>query len=163
MAILAQVLANVPTAPLRHLLQLAPGHVPDKAMAAVITQLLRGQPLKERLGVLAGRRISLFITDLGRELRLRITASGVASGWEAGADRPWDVRIRGRFEDFWRMAIGVEDPDTLFFQRRLSIEGEVETGHTLKNLLDAHEYDWRAHFNAVLDALAAPLPRRRFR
>jgi predicted lipid carrier protein YhbT len=159
----ASLLARLPTAPLRQLLQLAPGHLPDVVMAAVITHLLRGQPLRERLRQLAGKRLSLLVTDLDRELRLDITAGGVTSGWAAACGRPWDVRIRGRFEDFWRMAVGAEDPDTLFFQRRLAIEGEVETGHTLKNLLDALEYDWRAHFHAVLGALAPPRPRRTVR
>lgn len=156
MVIPARVLAGLPTAPLRQLLRLAPGHAPDQLIAAVLTHLLRGQSLCGRLGELAGKRISLVITDLGRELRLRITAGGVTTGWQATAGRPWDVRMRGRFEDFWQMAIGAEDPDTLFFQRRLAIEGDVETGHTLKNLLDAHEYDWCAHFRAVLGALAPP-------
>jgi predicted lipid carrier protein YhbT len=42
-----------------------------------------------------------------------------------------------------------EDPDTLFFHRRLCIEGETETGLHVKNLLDALEYDWQAHFRDV--------------
>jgi predicted lipid carrier protein YhbT len=156
MTLPARLLATLPTAPLRQLLQLAPGHLPDTAMAAMITHLLRGQPLAERLASLAGKRICLHITDLGRELRLRITATGLASGWDAGSGRPWDVRIRGRFDDFWRLATGGEDPDTLFFQRRLAIEGDVETGLAVKNLLDALEYDWRAHVEAVLSRLLPP-------
>jgi predicted lipid carrier protein YhbT len=156
MTIPARLLATLPTTPLRHLLRLAPGHMPDTAMAAVITPLLRGQPLTERLAGLAGKRVCLHITDLGRELRLRITATGLASGWDTGAGRPWDVRICGRFEDFWQLATGGEDPDTLFFQRRLAIEGDVETGLTVKNLLDSLEYDWRAHIEAVFNRLLPP-------
>ncbi|MEF1307042.1 SCP2 sterol-binding domain-containing protein, partial [Vibrio owensii] len=30
-----------------------------------------------------------------------------------------------------------EDPDTLFFQRRLSIEGDTELGLEVKNLMDS--------------------------
>ena len=43
-----------------------------------------------------------------------------------------------------------EDPDTLFFNRRLNIEGDTETGLHVKNLLDSLEYDVQSHFDAVL-------------
>lgn len=141
----------LPKAPLRLALRLAPERLLTAAFAGIATHLLRGQPLTARLAELAGRRVSLLVTDLGRELRVQITPRGLAPAPGAG----WDVRIRGAFDDFWRMATRAEDPDTLFFQRRLTIEGDTETGLTLKNLLDSLEYDWRAHVAAVLAPLAA--------
>ena len=36
------------------------------------------------------------------------------------------------------------------FNRRLSIEGDTETGLYVKNLLDSLEFDWEAHVRAVL-------------
>lgn len=144
--------------PLRLALRLAPERVLAPVLAATFTHLLRGQPLTERLAGLAGRRVSLLVTDLPCELRFRITPSGLANGWDARANPPWDVRIRGAFDDFWLMATRAEDPDTLFFNRRLAIEGDTETGLAIKNLLDALEYDWRAHVEAVIGPLAALLP-----
>lgn len=41
--------------------------------------------------------------------------------------------------DFLRLAQRQEDPDTLFFSRRLSIEGDTELGLVVKNALDALE------------------------
>jgi predicted lipid carrier protein YhbT len=41
-----------------------------------------------------------------------------------------------------RLAARAEDPDTLFFQRRVSFEGETETGLAIKNALDALEWHW---------------------
>jgi predicted lipid carrier protein YhbT len=55
-------------------------------------------------------------------------------------------------EDYWQLATRREDPDTLFFSRRLCIEGDTETGVHVKNLLDALDYDWEAHFRDVLGA-----------
>ncbi|HHO69282.1 MAG TPA: hypothetical protein ENK12_09640, partial [Gammaproteobacteria bacterium] len=49
-----------------------------------------------------------------------------------------------------------EDPDTLFFHRRLILEGETETGLYIKNLLDALDFDWDAHFEAVLGPRLGP-------
>ena len=37
------------------------------------------------------------------------------------------------------MLLRQEDPDTLFFHRRLSIEGDTELGLLVKNLLDRIE------------------------
>jgi hypothetical protein len=93
--------------------------------------------------------MSLLVSDLHRELRFRITPAGLASGW----DTAWDVRIRGSYDDFWRLASRNEDPDTLFFQRRLTIEGHRDRAHA-QNLLDGLEYDWRAHVRAVLGRAA---------
>lgn len=148
-----------PHPPLRLALRLTPEPVLAPLLAAVLTHLLRGQTLCERLPELRGKRVSLLFTDLGRELRFEVTASGVRSAGTA----VWDVRMRGRFDDFWKLALREEDPDTLFFQRRLTIEGDTETGLLLKNLLDGLEYDWHAHVQAVLGPLAALLPARRRR
>ncbi|EXJ09542.1 ubiquinone anaerobic biosynthesis accessory factor UbiT [Nitrincola nitratireducens] len=41
------------------------------------------------------------------------------------------------------MAKRTEDPDSLFFQRQLSIEGDTELGLGIKNLLDSLE--WKEH------------------
>lgn len=150
--------------PLRLALRLAPGPLLAPLIAALATHLLRGQPAQERLAELAGKRVSLLIADPACELRFRIgDRGGLASGWDSRAGRGWDVRIRGSFDDFWLMATRAEDPDTLFFSRRLAIEGDTETGLALKNLLDALEYDWRAHVAAVAAPLAALLPARRDR
>ncbi|MFB6261882.1 MAG: SCP2 sterol-binding domain-containing protein, partial [Thiohalorhabdaceae bacterium] len=56
-----------------------------------------------------------------------------------------------------RLALGVEDADTLFFNRRLAMEGDTATGVYLKNFLDALEVDWDAHRAAVEAALPAPV------
>jgi O2-independent ubiquinone biosynthesis accessory factor UbiT len=151
------LLAPVPL-PLKLGLRLAPERLLVPLLAALSTHLLRGQPLVARLAPLAGKRVSLLISDLDRELCFRITAAGLLEGGGQRAGPPWDVRIRGTFADFWHMATRAEDPDTLFFQRRLAIEGDTETGLALKNLLDALEYDWPAHVEAVLAPLAALLP-----
>ena len=63
-----------------------------------------------------------------------------APGGHAGGNRErWDLRITGRARDFLRLATRLEDADTLFFQRRLKMEGDTELGLYLKNFLDAQE------------------------
>lgn len=122
-------------------------------LARVFNHLMRGQSLPERLGELEGKRIRLHVRDLQLELQFRITANGLRSDPQGEPD----VTIRGELGDFWRLAARREDPDTLFFHRRLCVEGETECGLRLKNLLDALEYDWKAHVRAVLPAPLAAL------
>ena len=47
--------------------------------------------------------------------------------------------ISGNVKEFILLASRKEDPDTLFFQRRLSIEGDTELSLGLKNLIDSLE------------------------
>ena len=50
-----------------------------------------------------------------------------------------DLAISASAHDFLRLAQRQEDPDTLFFSRRLSMEGDTELGLVVKNTLDALE------------------------
>ena len=50
-----------------------------------------------------------------------------------------DLKISASAHDFMLLARRQEDPDTLFFSRRLSMEGDTELGLLVKNTLDAIE------------------------
>lgn len=123
--------------------------VPQSLTASVVTRvvnhLLRGQPITGRLADLSGRIFRLHVDDVPVALTFEITNDGL----RASRAVP-HVTIRGTVKDFVALARRREDPDTLFFQRRLVVEGETETGLHLKNLLDGWEYDLRAHVSSTL-------------
>jgi predicted lipid carrier protein YhbT len=48
-----------------------------------------------------------------------------------------DLAFRANLSAFLQVASRQEDPDTLFFNRELSIEGDTELGLIVKNMLDA--------------------------
>jgi predicted lipid carrier protein YhbT len=76
-------------------------------------------------------RISYYITlENGR---LRSAAKG----------RPHDLSIEGSIYDFLLLATRREDPDTLFFNRRLRLGGNTELGLFVKNFLDSLELEDR--------------------
>ncbi len=52
-----------------------------------------------------------------------------------------DVCISGESLDFILLATRQADPDTLFFQRRIRIEGDTELGLGIKNTIDAMDWD----------------------
>lgn len=81
----------------------------------------------------------------GRPLRLRITNLGVAfdvcwrgKGFAALTPQPAPhLCIGASLHDLWLMARREEDPDSLFFSRRLILEGDTELGLLFKNSIDA--------------------------
>ncbi|AMQ90910.1 sterol-binding protein [Marinobacter sp. LQ44] len=83
----------------------------------------------------------------GRTIRLEVNGGqpGVTIGFWAGRLRivegPGEATIRGSLAAFKTLAERRQDPDQLFFQRRLVIEGDTELGLALKNLLDSLEWD----------------------
>ena len=96
------------------------------------------EPLRDgEFEVLRGRWLCLRINDLG--LSWFITRS--RDGLQIAREAPADVTISGNWREFLLLASRQEDPDTLFFRRRLVIEGDTELGLTLKNLIDSLDSD----------------------
>ncbi len=66
-----------------------------------------------------------------------------------------DVSFSAQLNDLVLIAGRKEDPDTLFFQRRLTIEGDTELGLEVKNLMDSVDLDALPHFlQLMLNQLA---------
>ncbi len=60
---------------------------------------------------------------------------------------PAETVIRSRFPDLLALIFHETDPDTLFFQRHLVIEGEIEMGLGLKNFMEGlSASQWPAPF-----------------
>ena len=84
---------------------------------------------------------------LGKKLRLRVTDAQLAFDFEWLNDRfsacqnkaEADLTISASAYDFVLLARRQEDPDTLFFSRRLAMEGDTELGLLVKNTIDAIE------------------------
>jgi predicted lipid carrier protein YhbT len=75
-----------------------------------------------------------------------------------------DLTISATGPDFLRMARREEDPDTLFFSRRLIMEGDTELGLVVKNTLDALELpvlDLLSRFGRARAEAPPPAPARR--
>lgn len=51
-----------------------------------------------------------------------------------------DLAFRATLSAYLRLIARQEDPDTLFFKRELSVEGDTELGLMVKNMLDAIEW-----------------------
>ncbi len=90
------------------------------------------------LDFLNGRYIAIDISDLKVQFLLTFDKNTLLL---VNTEREPEVTIRGELKEFIHLAARNEDPDTLFFQRRLSIEGDTELGLTVKNLIDSIDFD----------------------
>ncbi len=133
-------------------LRVVPQQLTTHIVTTAVNHLLQGQPITDRLGELSGRSFRLHVEDVPVALTFEITNARLRA---SPADP--NVTMRGELSDFVALALRREDPDTLFFQRRLVVEGETETGLHLKNLLDGWEYDVDGHVNATLPRPLASL------
>lgn len=92
---------------------------------------------RDTLAPLTGKLVCLRVTDAGLTLNFTLTEKGFRPA--VSSAKP-DLMISARARDFLALALREEDPDTLFFSRRLLMEGDTDLGLLVKNTLDA--VDW---------------------
>ena len=132
-------------------MRLIPDALHSEIVARACNHLMRGQGLQDRLKDLEGKTLCIKVTDIPLTLGFTISHGRLHRSHSSH----WDARISGELADFWLLASRAEDPDTLFFNRRLNIEGSTEVGLYIKNLLDALDFDWNAH---ITDVIGHPPP-----
>lgn len=87
------------------------------------------------LAFLEGRWLSIEVRDISLKWFTSVQNAQLISRQHA----PADVSFSANAADLLMIAAQKQDPDTLFFQRRLVIEGDTELGLYVKNLMDAIE------------------------
>lgn len=85
----------------------------------------------------ADRILLVVVEDAASEARFTCRNGLFLPVWQR---LPADVCFRGELHAYLKLLTRQEDPDTLFFNRQLAIEGDTELGLAIKNLLDA--IDW---------------------
>ena len=134
---------NLPPAVARIISRL-PAQPPALALTTALNLALDRILPRDNLDPLQGRWLRLVITDAGLTLDFHLAGKhfrpGPAHGPAVGA-KP-DVTLTARTRDYLALALREEDADTLFFSRRLRMEGATHLGLLVKNTLDA--VDWSA-------------------
>lgn len=119
--------------PLRAVLARLP-HYPPSAVFATLLTLQFGEHISTAaLPELLGKKIKLKIRDMGVVLMFQAGPDGFFACNTGEAD----LTLTAMAQDFLALALRREDPDTLFFNRRLLMEGDTELGLLLKNTMDA--------------------------
>jgi len=115
-----------------------PYPVQKQVLSLVLNQAFR-EPLQHgELDFLEGARVRIKVTDLCIDWLICVGSDKFTPIERTSKE---DVCISGEGPDFVLLATRQIDPDTLFFQRRIRIEGDTELGLGIKNTMDSMDWD----------------------
>nr|WP_227630071.1 SCP2 domain-containing protein [Klebsiella oxytoca] len=117
--------------------KLAPFALKRQVLEQVLSWQFRQALADGELDFLEGRWLSIHVRDIGLLWYTSVINGRLVVSPEAEAD----VSFSADASDLLMIAARKQDPDTLFFQRRLVIEGDTELGLYVKNLMDAIELE----------------------
>ena len=117
--------------------KLAPFALKRQVLEQVLSWQFRQALADGELDFLEGRWLSIHVRDIGLLWYTSVVDGRLVVSQQADAD----VSFSADASDLLMIAARKQDPDTLFFQRRLVIEGDTELGLYVKNLMDAIELE----------------------
>ena len=113
------------------LLRVLPPSMQKRLLERAMAKVLAAPMADGTLDFMAGRRLGIEVSDLGLRWVVELQGQQLVV-----VDTPAEATVRGTATDLLLLAGRLEDADTLFFQRRLVLTGDVELGLTARNLLD---------------------------
>ena len=117
--------------------KLAPFALKRQVLEQLLSWQFRQALAEGELEFLEGRWLSIHVRDIGLLWYTSVVDGRLVVSQQADAD----VSFSADASDLLMIAARKQDPDTLFFQRRLVIEGDTELGLYVKNLMDAIELE----------------------
>ncbi|WP_275015141.1 ubiquinone anaerobic biosynthesis accessory factor UbiT [Klebsiella variicola] len=117
--------------------KLVPFALKRQVLEQVLSWQFRQALAEGELEFLEGRWLSIHVRDIGLLWYTSVVDGRLVVSQQADAD----VSFSADASDLLMIAARKQDPDTLFFQRRLVIEGDTELGLYVKNLMDAIELE----------------------
>lgn len=118
-------------------MSLVPAYTHSLLFSQALNLALSRMIKPELLEPLHGKLISIRVTDAGVSFFFAVNSAGFVACKPRG--KTPDLAISASAYDFLLLGTRQEDPDTLFFSRRLVVEGDTELGLIAKNTLDAVE------------------------
>ena len=118
--------------------RLIPYSAQIQVLSVALNQAFREPFQHGELDFLDGAKVRVRVTDMSIDWLIMVGADRFAPVDRELED---DVCISGESLDFILLATRQEDPDTLFFQRRIRIEGDTELGLGVKNTMDSMDWE----------------------
>jgi len=115
----------------------APFFLQRLALENVLQQVFKEMLKDAELDFLIGHYLKINISDMDCVWYFTCQQGKITLNRYANES----ITISGELKSFAQLATRCVDPDTLFFQRRLTIEGNTEMGLQIKNLLDCIDTD----------------------
>lgn len=136
--------------PLSAVLSRLPQQPPTLAFIQLLNLLLQPVLHWQDLQTLQGRHVAIRVNDLGLQFHFSI---GRNRFLPARRTAPVDLLIAATAHDFYLLINRSEDPDSLFFNQRLLLEGDTELGLIAKNTLDSIELSPSSWLQAQLSRM----------
>jgi O2-independent ubiquinone biosynthesis accessory factor UbiT len=133
--------------PLSLPLRILPGKLHGVILSKLLNRVFQTQLAEGELDFLEGRVVHIRVRDAGLQYALTLAQGRL----EEAGKRPADLSVSGSVYDYLLLIAGREDPDTLFFQRYLTMDGDTGLGVHLKNML------------ASVDPSELPIPKEIYR
>lgn len=123
--------------------QALPQQPPCLALVSLLNLARQRVLPMDTLSALEGRHIQVCVKDAGMRLDFSLQAGRFVMLAAPAPPHPLpDLIISATLRDYLALALREEDADSLFFARRLRLEGNTELGLLVKNTLDP--IDWQA-------------------
>ncbi len=121
-------------------LGLIPPRLNSAVLAKVLNRVFKPELADGELDFLDHKVMRISVEDARLSYRLTLRQGRLEAARPGLQD---DLSIEGNTFEFLLLATRREDPDTLFFNRRLRLGGDTELGLYAKNLLDSIELEGR--------------------
>jgi len=117
---------------------LVPQTVNNTIIVAILNQIF-SKPLQDgEINFLNNNWLKIEVTDLGLYFYVGLESNRLVANIRS---MPTDLIISANSCDFLSMIARKKDPDTLFFQRKIKMQGSTELGLYVKNFLDAFDVE----------------------
>ena len=142
-------------------LAIIPDRVHSTAIVTVLNRVFACALRDGELDYLQGRTVRIHVLDMQLTFCMTLQQGRLVA---SRATNMPDLSITGTLHAYLLLAARCEDTDTLFFQRRLRMEGDTELGLEVKNFLDGLDVDslWLPRHVSSMAQKALPLYERAF-
>jgi predicted lipid carrier protein YhbT len=125
-------------APLSLPLKILPSFIHNKVLLTTLNRMFTEELKNGEMDFLQEKVIHILIEDAGIEYRFTLNDNKLVA---ADKNCTPDLVLRGTIYNYLLLASRQEDTDTLFFSRRLHMQGDTELGLYVKNFLDGMDMD----------------------
>lgn len=130
-------------------LKIIPAYVHNRALVATLNIFFQNELRDGELDFLQGKIVRITIDDAAIEFQFSLQQDKLIT---VNKNQNADLFLNGTVYNYLLLASRSEDTDTLFFSRRLHMQGDTELGLYVKNFLDG--MDMESHsVSAYLESL----------
>ncbi len=139
MGIVKAIHASTP--PLPSLFTLVPNTLSNNVITAIFNQIFKKSIEAGDLDFLKNNWVLIKVIDIDLSFSLSLKNKKIIHGNNVVSE---NLCISAKSCDYLSMIARVKDPDTLFFQRKIKMQGSTELGLYVKNFLDG--FDVESHW-----------------